>query len=260
MKKQLIFWLFAGLLAPASANAQKVITFESHTASSGKRHRQEAGANSITFGLGSFINGYNALYYERKVLDFMSISVGGGVTYRSYMNDFGAVLANDGENSDYFFYQDIKDDYASYKYRTVSPGLYASLAPRIYFSDEAMNGFYLSPALEVKQYNFKARMADVTVAPNNYYGYSDVPYSTATASEYMHCLDATINAGGHHQLRNHLVVGWNVGFGLRHQNSERLDLGIVQDGSGNLSYANRMRDYSTTKPLFTFNFVLGGWF
>jgi hypothetical protein len=258
MKKQLLLWLLAGILVPASAEAQKEIVFESHNSSGKRSSKKEVGANSLTFGLGSFINGYNAVYYERKVLDFMSISIGGGVTYRSYMNDFGMILSNDGKQSDYFKYQDIEDDYTNYKHRTSVLGLYVSLAPKIYFSNEVMDGFYISPAIEVKQYNFKANLADVTAAPKGYY--EGVDYSTGTIPEYMHCYDATINSGGHYQLRNHLAVGWSVGFGLRHQNSERLDLGIGQDAAGNQTYINHVRDYSVTRPLFTFNFVMGGWF
>jgi hypothetical protein len=129
----------------------------------------------------------------------------------------------------------------------------------MYFSDDVMDGFYLSPMFELKQYNFKARMADVNAAPISRYSDEDnVPRLTTTVPEYMHCYDFTINAGGHYQLRNHLVFGWNVGFGLRNAKSQRLDLGTVDDQ--NPVYVNHIRQYSATRPLFTFDFTLGGWF
>jgi hypothetical protein len=79
MKKQLLLWLLAGMLLPAVSSAQTEIVFETHD-KTGQRHKGAEGTNSITFGFASLLNGYTPVYYERKVLSFMSVAIGGGGT------------------------------------------------------------------------------------------------------------------------------------------------------------------------------------
>ncbi len=262
MKKYFLPVLLACTLLTGSANAQKVITFESKPIKKGA-HKLGEGANSLTLGVGSFMNGYTAIYYERRAFPFMSVAVGGGFTYRSYMNDFGMLIWDDGQNSEYSSTRDIHDHYAAYKFRKATPGLYASISPKFYFNDEPLDGFYLAPMLEIKQYKFDARLADVTAPPDNSYSYDysdeSVPHSAAIMPEHMNCLDLTFNSGGHYQLKNHLALGWNVGIGFRSISAERLDI-TTDDASGSLHYVNNVHSYTATRPLFLFNFTMGGWF
>jgi hypothetical protein len=263
MKKIFLSLLALCTALPFAGSAQKIITFESKPIKNEKSKKESYGNNSITLGLGSFLNGYTSLYYERTATRFMSVAVGAGFTYRSYMNDFGAIVWSDGKNSNLPGAYDIEDDYSSYKYRKSTPGFYASIAPHFYFNDAPLDGFYLAPMVEMKQYKYEARLADVTVPVDNY-GYSykdaDVPRSTGSMSEHMNCIDLTFNTGGHYELHNHLSVGWNIGLGLRHLNAERLDIAVADNGTGGFSYVNSVHSYTATRPLVQFNFVMGGWF
>lgn len=249
-----------------TASAQKMIIFESHKRDEPRKAKSRVGegANSLSLGLLSFVAGYTPVYYERRIFSMLSVVVGGGFTYRNYMNDFGLLMYDEGQESDYFQSRDIKEDYTLYKYRKSVPGAYFAVAPRIYPRDGALDGVYISPMFEYKQYRFTNLIADVTQQPSGfYYGYgnddADVPRAAATVSEYMHCMDITFNTGGQYQLRNHLIVGWNVGFGLRRASSQRLDIGVHND-SQSAYYENYLRTYSKSKPLFTFDFTMGGWF
>lgn len=259
------------LLLSAEAGAQKMITFDSRSSSSSnsnyRRSRpQDDGKNSITMGVGSMLNGYIPFYYERTLLPMLTIQVGAGFTFRSFPNDLGMAIYDDGQNSDHFrggYLYDISDKYSSYKYRKSSVGQYFSIAPKVYFGESALNGAYIGPMLEYKRFRYKAKLADVTVDARSY-SYSDdnVPRSAETMNERMNCLDYTFNVGGHFQAGGHLAIGWNVGIGGRTLDAERLDIGIIESrtGSGQSSFSNVTRSFSATRPLFVFNFTMGGWF
>src|SRR5215217_3292707 len=129
----------AFVLFAAEAGAQKMITFESRSGSShGRRSRshQDDGKNSLTMGVASMLNGYIPFYYERTILPMLTVQVGAGITFRSYLNDFGMLLYDDGDKTDFFKganRSDISDKYYAYKYRKMSLGQYFSVAPKVYF-------------------------------------------------------------------------------------------------------------------------------
>lgn len=259
------------LLLSTDAGAQKMITFDSRSSSSGnsnykRSRRQDDGKNSITMGVGSMLNGYIPFYYERTLLPMLTIQVGAGFTFRSFPNDLGMAIYDDGATSDYFrggYRYDVSDKYSSYKYRKASIGQYFSIAPKVYFGESALNGAYIGPMLEYKRFRYKAQLADVTVDPGSYSHSDDqVQRSTQTMNERMDCLDYTFNIGGHFQAAGHLAIGWNVGIGGRTLNAERLDIGVVDSPSpgGRSNFANEIRTFSATRPLFVFNFTIGGWF
>lgn len=261
-----------------NANAQKTITFEQHSSNKSYQRKkyEEAKKNTITIGLVSALNGYTPFYYERKITNFLSIQVGAGITYRSIGNDFGQVTWNDGKNSEFTDnsgseIQDVADQYYHYKYRKSQIGNMLSLSPRIYFSDNCMEGFFLAPAIEWKSYKYKAQMADEnkTTADKGNGNYStwefedddrNVPRSGQKMKEHMNCLDITVNIGGMYQTKNKLAIGWNVGLGLRSAHSSRLDVYTLGNSSGFPYYRNNERQYNTLRPLCTVNLLIGGCF
>jgi len=260
----------AMLLLSAEAGAQKMITFESRSSSSSSRGRYksargEDGKNSLTVGVGSMLNGYIPVYYERTLFSVLTIQVGAGITFRSFPNDLGAAIYSDGENSSNFngaYNNDIIDKYSSYKYRKSSMGQYFSIAPKVYFNESALNGAYIGPMLEYKRFKYKAQLADVSKEAGYYYSEESVPRVAETMNEQMTCIDYTFNVGGHFQAAGHLAIGWNVGIGGRTLNAERLDVGILYDNMGGNSstFVNATNKFSSTRPLFVFNFTMGGWF
>jgi hypothetical protein len=257
-------FILAGLLATfaITAQAQKVIVFNSSGTSHHKK--KETGKNSVTIGMLSWFNGYTSLYYERRVTPFLSLQIGAGPTFRSLGNDFGQIVYSDGVNSDHFNNTgyDITDHYENYKYRKTGLGYYISFAPKFYFADNCMDGFYLSPCVSTKRFNYTVRPADETIAQGSYFLSDDdnnIARSTAKMKEHMNCFDLTINIGGHFQARNHMVFSWDIGWGVRSFSANRLDIGAVSDGNS-IYWSNQQRNYSAVRPLMLFDIKLGGWF
>lgn len=256
------------LLIGNMAGAQKVITFESHDSKTGHKKSGTAGEgkNSVTVGLLSWFSGYTPVYYERSVLSMLSLQVGAGVTTRSFGADLGYGIYSEGETSDIFTSQnsrnDVKDDYAHYKFRKSLPGLFVSFAPKLYYHDEGMDGAYVSPTISYKVFRFAAQMADETADPTQYGTGDDrlIPHIKQEQSESVRCIDFAVNFGGHYQSRKHVVIGWNTGIGIRNSSAERLDIGVVNDAQNVARYKNAVAEYSKTKLLLTLNFVIGGWF
>lgn len=255
----------------AEASAQKMITFESRTVSNGKykkrgRNHEHDGNNSLTLGLASTINGFVPVYYERKLTPMLTVQVGAGITFRSFLNDVGQMFYTDifgVDNTEYFTgseREEIIDRYENYEYRKAKLGQYLSVSPKLYFSSGALNGAYVAPMIEYKRYNYEAHLVDETKKTYNLYDDEDQPRIGQTMNEHMTCLDFTINFGGHIQTKSHVALGFNVGVGARSISAERLDIGMVRNDAGDWHLANVARKYTATRPLMVFNFILGGWF
>jgi len=274
-----IYALCLCALLSQQAAAQQTITFDSEDRNSSysgrkKKAEKEVRKNSLTVGLVSAINGYTPFYYERALLDFLSIQVGAGITYRSFGNDLGQMLWNDGKNSEFVEnsqsgFRNVTDQYFHYKYRKASMGTYFSVAPKIYFSNDAMDGFYLAPVLEWKLYRYKAQLANETKttadAGNSFDTWTlenddrNIPHTGNTMDEKMSCLDISLNVGGHYQRASRLTIGWSIGLGLRKMKSERLDIYTISDGSNDY-FRNTLRSYDMMKPVITANLIIGGCF
>jgi hypothetical protein len=132
-----------------------------------------------------------------------------------------------------------------------------------------MNGFFLAPAFELKNYKNKAQLANESKTTEDMIVFSDwtfeaddrdIPHVAQTVQEDVKCMDITLNIGGHYQLKNNLVLGWNTGIGLRSMKSSRLDVYTESDGISASYFRNTIRDYESLKPLFTVNLVIGGCF
>ncbi|HRO41530.1 MAG TPA: hypothetical protein PL009_01755 [Flavipsychrobacter sp.] len=271
--------LLVVVLLPFASFAQQTISFgpEEENTSFNKRRKQkkEVYKNSVTLGIVSAINGYTPVYYERALTSFLSVQVGAGITYRSFGNDFGQIIWNDGKNSELVEngvagMQDVDDQYYHYKHRKAALGSYFSVAPKIYFSDNVMDGFYLAPTVEWKMYRFNAQMANTNKSleeiQNSYSYFSfdsddrNIPKTSNKLAESMNCLDISLMVGGHYQRANRLTIGWNISLGLRKANSKRLDIYTVDDANGKSYFRNNVRTYDSMKPLISANLVLGGVF
>jgi hypothetical protein len=239
----------------------QIITFESPSTIQAIDTPKSYKKNSIGMGLLSWIEGYLPFYYERQIFKFLSLKVGAGLTFRSFTNDLGLMIWDDGKSSDYFtsYYSsraDIADHYANYTFRKASVGYYFAFAPKFYLHGKGMHGFNLYPMVEYKHFAFKAKLAQTDVS--NYYSESDknLPRSEQDLHEKMDCIDLTINVGGHFQRRNHVFFEWRVGAGMRKSYSTRLDVGM--DENDNL--VNIPRSYQKIKPVITTDIIVGGLF
>lgn len=257
----------------------QTITFESTDVTGKVKQLNAPVKNSVGMGILSWANGYLPVYYERYILDFMSIKVGAGLTFRSFCNDLGQLIWNDGRASNTFGSysyngSNVYDSYYRYSYRKGGVGYYIAFAPKFYPRSVAMDGFNIYPMLEFKQYNYSARKAltNVTVqsvnssdADYDYSGSSIPRQAVYSHKEYDRCLDFTVNIGGHHQTSKSFFIEWRIGAGIRKNWSSRLDVGYEQIGSSssyydNYQYRNATYTYSKIKPVVGFDIVLGGLF
>jgi hypothetical protein len=258
-----------------TVNAQQTITFDSDNPGYKKKKKKEVKANSATIGIISAFNGFIPVYLERKVADFMSVQVGAGLTFRSISNDMGQILNEDGTNSEYTdahsvivgttSIYDVEDSYESYKYRNARPGYCFSVAPRIYFGNNVMDGFFLAPEFSYKMYRYSAQLADGSVPiVGSYPSYGDdseVPRSSKKMNEYMACMDYTLSIGGHYQRSNKMAVAWSLNAGVRRFQAQRLDVYLEYDSSTSTSILKNMgREYDGLRPLIMFNLAIGGCF
>lgn len=248
-----------------SAQNKKSISFESKNSATGSKRRKkyQLYKNSVTMGTIAAFNGYTSLYYERALTKLFSLQFGAGVTYRSIGNDFGEIMWANAATSDNFKaypYTDITDDYTMYRYRNATPGIYLSVAPKIYFNKQPLNGFFLAPCYEFKRYNYSAQLADVTSTTVTYVP-GNIIYSNTTMKEYMNCNDFTVQAGGAYQSRSKVVFSWAVGIGARVYSAQRLDLGYYRDvPNGDEYYVNATKKSSGVRPLLSFDIRIGGCF
>lgn len=257
----------AAVLAVATlqAFAQKEITFESHPGTGNhKSFTPGPGDQSVSVGLLSWFNGYVPFYYERALFDMLSLQAGVGLTTRSFGGDLGFAMEEFGQTSSNYNGEnmyDVTDDYTHYQFRNAKPGLYLSFAPKIYYDNEVMDGFWLSPMIEYKNFRYDAQKADETAAV--VYNTDDdrlIPHSTEVMKEHVNCLDLSLNWGASYEMRNHVTIGWSTGLGVRTAQGERLDIGVYDDRAGVAHYVNKIAPYEKTKPFFSFNLIIGGWF
>lgn len=258
MNLKKIFLLLAVSAVCKSSSAQQIITFENSKKSSKQREVEEI-KRSVSVGLLSPFSGYLPFYYEQRLTDFLSIQAGAGVTFRSYMNDFGMMIWNDGKSDD-GGYGDVEDQYYHYKYRKASLGYYFSLSPKIYYTDDCMDGFYIAPSFEWKFYRYKAQLADETVPGAYVDDDRDLPRIDDVMKENMNCFDVTLKIGEHYESKKNVIIGWSLGAGIRKISGTRLNVYTEDDGTGTYYYRNGENKLDGVRPYFTFNFTIGGCF
>jgi hypothetical protein len=245
------------------------ITFESRPTNGtrsrhSRRQQKETRKNSLSVGIISpLLHGFLPFSYERALGSAFGLQVTAGLTYRSLSNDLGeAVLPRNEDNINFLGSGNITDDYTSYAHRRAKPGYMAGISPRFYpGGDNALDGFFLSPAFEYKHYRFESRLADGSLENTGHFGADerDIPRTEAVMQESLRCLDIMFQIGGHHQTGNHLVIGWSFAVGIRTDNSTRQNIEETYNGSS-FQLVNYVREFSSTRPLMQVNFLLGGAF
>jgi hypothetical protein len=261
--------LVCALLPEANAQTQKTIVFGSVKTTKSKKygHKQEEdyGRNTITVSLLSYLDGYTAVSYERMINEFFTISAGAGVTYKNLWMQMGDQIASIGSYNSLVNrpgdIQDIEDEYGDFQYRKARLGTYFSLSPKFYPRNESLDGSYVAPLFEYRDYRFGAQRAmETPVANSDFDGSANsVPRSNEWMTETVRCLDFSAVWGGHYQLRDHLVLDYHVGLGVRNVKASRQDLGYEVTSSNALHFTNEVNNYSTNRFLANIGFAIGGW-
>ncbi len=122
-----------------------------------KPSKQAGQNNIIKIAPLGFLSGTFPLLYERKINDFFSVVVGGGLTGKDYsrsivvQNENNVKLQYPGADTGY---NDISEALYSFNIRTPTTGYMFSVQPRVYFKSEALKGSFMGISYDHYTYNF----------------------------------------------------------------------------------------------------------
>ena len=202
--------------------------------------------NILKIGALYFVSGNIPLYYERKIMPWLSIQAGIGLTSR----DFVADVVN-------WYLDNINQDeglnpYYQYKERKPLVGVYASLQPKFYVIDPALAGFWISPMVEFKQYNFKANLSDVNSSSNAY-------LPNTYQHEHRNVIDFTINTG-YQWMFNVMTLEASTGLGFRRFWEQRIDVEYAGTNGGAPYTTNGVRNFKGYRFEYNISLNFGGFF
>lgn len=221
-------------------------------------------ANVIKFSLMSWLSGCIPFYYERRVTPWLGLQFGLGLTTRDFIADLTTV-AIDGLRDDqvpnynnYGLYTNVG--------RKSSVGAYVSFQPKFYPGQKALSGFFVSPMVEFKRFDYKAQYTDPTVVlDNSYDDYPQLTYTSQTLAEYRNTVDFTVNVGRQWLLQSNVSLELMGGVGFRKIWEQRRY--INQEPVYNPSTGNNGDVYITStqfstffRPEFNLSFIIGGCF
>jgi len=208
--------------------------------------------NVLKGGLLYFVSGCIPVYYERRVLPWLSIEAGVGLTTRDFIAD-GANIVINGNNDN-----EGLNPYYRYNARKPLVGEYASIQPKFYIRNNAMEGFWLGPVIEFKRFNYKANLAAVNTLPDD--NGNPVYMPNVYQKEYRNALDFTFNVGWQFKY-NTLCLEYLMGAGFRRFWEQRSDV----ENAGGLTpgppyFTNGLRTYNGYRPEFNMELNFGGFF
>lgn len=211
------------------------------------KHRKKGKAgqdNIIKVAPLGFVTGTFPIYYERKVNDFFSVQVGGGLTGKNYLRDAFQKAAKItkitypwADNSQY---EDAAEELFSFNNRKPSIGYMFSVQPRLYFESEALEGAFVALSYDYYHYNFSI---PGLVVNNN-----QAVHKGASKSEHENLNDIMVHFG-YQALFDHLTLQPSGGFGLRSAKGSKY--AATFDNSTNTISNEGFASYSQT--VFTFS-------
>ncbi len=242
----------------------KYISGTDYSHGSGKKGHREVEvvpeANVIKFSLLSWVNGNIPLYYERRVAPWLGLQFGLGLTTRDFVADGVTYIVSglrDVPPADY-------NNYAFYanQGRKSSVGFYVSFQPKFYPGRRGLAGFFVSPMVEFKRYDFRASYVD----PNVVSDVEQPTYLTTKMGEYRNAVDFTINIGRQWLLPSKVSLEIMAGAGFRKLWEQRRFINestyAYNPITGNSGYAFTTSTswYTTFRPEFNLSFIIGGYF
>lgn len=222
------FFLFAVLLAgslalPCLAQRKRdakdstvVIIFNESGSSASKKRKAAGEDNIVKIAPLGFISGSFPLLYERRINDFLTVEVGGGLTHRNYIR--GAYRKESGVDfKDYPWdlsssRYDEADPIFNFDHRTPEIGYMFRVMPRIYFESDAPEGNYIGFLYDFSKYKFSI--------PAYRNGSGTSGHTGAARSEYEDITDLMVYFG-RQWLYDRISVESSFGIGLRNVNGQK---------------------------------------
>jgi hypothetical protein len=169
-KFEKLFFALALLCAavPASAQTRRqakdssvTITFR-ETSTTSKKKKASGNDNIIKIAPLGFITGVFPILYERRITDFLTVEVGGGLTNRNYVRGLFIRAGNEGGGETpikEYPWGSTNDDVAeplySFEARKPQMGYMFRVEPRVYFESEAPEDNYIGLQYNYAQYKFQ---------------------------------------------------------------------------------------------------------
>ena len=227
----------------AKDSSVTIVFAENSTAS--KKRKTSGDDNIIKIAPLGFIGGVFPLLYERKINDFFSVEVAGGLTHRNYIR--GAFMKEGGvEIKEYPWGEngyDEAEETGSYDYRKAQMGYMFRVMPKIYFEDDAPDGNYIG--LQYNYLKYKSTIPRFTKGTDSY------NHNGAEMSEYENITDYMVYFG-RQIVNDRITIESSSGIGLRKVKGMKYvattDNGGVVDG---------LAPYSQSTINFGITFTLG---
>ena len=178
-----------------------------------------------------FIGGVFPLIYERRINDFLTIEVAGGLTHRNYIR--GAFLSEEGpEIKEFPWGGDLNNSYDEaegmyqFDYRKAQMGYMFRVMPKIYFEEEAPDGNYVG--LQYNYLKYKFSIPKYEVSGSGGYGHTG-----AMVDEYENVSDYMVYFG-RQIVNDRITLESASGIGLRQVSGKKYvastSNGLVKDG------------------------------
>lgn len=170
----------------------------------------------------SVFYGSQFIEVEKSVLDFLSLEIGGGITFKnnvapnsySVFNPYsGCTSSNWPEDRDYC------DDYYDTAFRSTKLGYTGMAAVKLYFANEAPCGLYLSFNVNYSRLNYSAKRVKE--------GMTSILRVEDYDMEKVNNLEYSVRFGWQ-SFHDPLISNFFIGFGVLNSNQIRQDLGYNQ--------------------------------
>lgn len=175
-----------------------------------KTRKKSGDENIIKIAPLGFIGGVFPLLYERKINDFLTVEVAGGLTHRNYIR--GAFMKEGGVEIKEFPWgqngngYDEAEQTGSYDYRKAQMGFMYRVMPKIYFEEEAPEGNYVGLQYNYMKYKF--------TIPRYENGSNGSGHTGSNVNEYENITDYMVYFG-RQIVNDRITIESSSGIGLR---------------------------------------------
>jgi hypothetical protein len=176
-----------------------------------KKKKASGESNIIKISPLGLLSGTFPLTFERRITDFFSLQVSGGITSKNYSR---ALFASNEDAKITYSYpwsdentEDVSESLYKFSYRKAKLGYMASVQPRIYFESEGLEGPFLGLSFDYYRYNF-----DIPGMANEPFdGYKQ---SGPMKEEHENILDYMVHFGTQ-TLHDRISLEYSFAVGMR---------------------------------------------
>lgn len=253
IKMILVLAFVAALQLPNISSAQSrksikdsttVIIFN-QSASRTKSNIKSGEDNIIKIAPLGFVSGTFPILYERRVTDFFSVQLSGGLTNKNY---FRTAMAKDADGIKYTYpdtwdennTNDVSEHIYEFNYRKVQMGYMFGVQPRVYFDSDGLEGSFLGLSLDLYRYNFQ--IPGIVNDANN-----GNKQNGAMQSEHENFKDYMVHFGNQ-ALNDRITLEYTAALGIRNVSGTK----YVANGNS----VNNLEGMATYKQTL-FNYNLG---